>query len=85
MKKKIFLLTLLATLSTTKGPCEEWQEGYFIDEGIDYSACYSEAAGCCYYDSRHIACYAIALAVGVAVVAGVVAIVINQNHCSHAH
>lgn len=48
-------------------------------------ACQVECPGTSYYNSRSIACYATGLVIGVAVIAGIVAIVVNQSNCAHSH
>lgn len=48
-------------------------------------ACEVERPGTSYYNSRSIACYGTALVLGVAVIAGLVAIVVNQSNCAHSH
>ena len=48
-------------------------------------ACEVERPGISYYNSRSIACYATGLVIGVAVIAGLVAIVVNQSNCAHSH
>ncbi len=48
-------------------------------------ACQVERPGTTYYNSKSIACYGVALVLGVAVIAGLVAIVVNQSNCAHSH
>lgn len=48
-------------------------------------ACEVERPGNTYYSSRSIACYVTGLVLGVAVIAGLVAIVVNQSNCAHSH
>lgn len=48
-------------------------------------ACQVERPGTSYYNSRSIACYATSMVLGVAVLAGLVAIVVNQSNCAHSH
>lgn len=48
-------------------------------------ACEVERPGTSYYNSRSIACYTTGLIIGVAVIAGLVAIVVNQSNCAHSH
>ena len=48
-------------------------------------ACEVERPGEAYYNSRSIACYTTGLVLGVAVIAGLVAIVVNQSNCAHSH
>lgn len=48
-------------------------------------SCEVERPGSTYYNSRSIACYVTGLVLGVAVIAGLVAIVVNQSNCAHSH
>lgn len=50
----------------------------------DECECY-ERPGTCYYDCRSAPCYITAFIIGTAVIAGMVAIVIRESHCNHAH
>lgn len=64
-------------------------DDYALEDADTNPDCYKkpryERPGSCYYDCRGAACYVTALILGVAVIAGLVAIVVHESHCSHAH
>ena len=96
MKNKIIRAALLTALISNYAYTDETYDlnetYYTYDTSYEYNAYpyqeeepSQERPGNCYYSARHIACYTTGLVLGAAMIAGIIAIVVHENHCAHSH